>query len=297
MSKLEAVKFRSEIARLVSGSVSEAYTTDFDDKPLVIKTGTDAGKPTQRYSFGVAYPKVPGKHWAESSELGALVWATGHAHMADHAAHKDFSWKVSDGDSTEVNRKKNRNCDNEGWPGHWIFHFSSTYAPETCNADGSALVPAEAIKRGHYVQVLGSVIGNESTGNPGVYLNHNAVAHSGFGPEIKGKGAVDVKAAGFGGALPAGASVVPVGGLAPPPAPAAPLPPRAAPPPVVPAPTPVTPSASFIAPPAAPPAPVAPPPPPSALVPVWKGPAGTTYEMFKAASWSDDQMRAAGHLA
>lgn len=303
MSKLEAAKFTSPIGRLVSGSVSEAFDKDYEGKPLVIKTGPDAGKPTVRYNFGVAFPKVPGKHWSETSELGALIWATGYAHMPAHAGHKDFAWKVNDGDSIEVNGKGNRPCDNEGWPGHWVYQFSSAFAPETCNADGSSPVPAEAIKRGHYVQVLGSVIGNESTGNPGVYLNHNAVAHSGFGPEIKGKGAPDLKAAGFGGTLPAGASAVPVGGMtpgAPPPPPAPPLPPRAAPPApaaVIPPPTPVAPSQSFITPPVAPPAPVAPPPPPAAPAVTWRGPAGTTYEMFKAANWSDDQMRAAGHLA
>lgn len=290
MSKLEAKQFTSPIGRLVSGSVDEAITEDFDGNPLTIKSGPDQGKPTQRYNFSVAYPKAGTAHWSQVNELGKLIYETGYAHMPRQAPADDFSWKVADGDSTKVNKKGNRNCDKEGYPGHWVFHFSSAYPPSTYNGDGSAPVPAESVKRGHYVQVAGSVVGNESDGNPGVYLNHNMVAHSGFGPEIKS--GADPKAAGFGGALPPGASKAPVSGLpgsAPPPP--APLPTRAPPPPAAAAPPPppvaVQPSAAFIAPPPAPPAPVG---------PKMTATAQGTYEAYKASGWSDDQMRTAGFL-
>jgi hypothetical protein len=292
---LEAKQFTTPIGRLLGGSVSKANEKAFDGSPLTIKTGPNAGQPTQRYSFGVGFPKNGTSHWSQLGGFAADIWATGHAQMPNHAAHKDFSWKVHDGDSAEVNKKGNKPCENEGWPGHWVFFFSSSYPPNTYNGDGSKEVPAESIKNGHFVQVAGSVIGNESVGNPGVYLNHNMVAHSGFGPEIKG--GPDPSAAGFGKNVqaPAGMSAAPVGGLstgAPPVnRPPAPLPPPVAPPAPLPPPITVVPSPSFIAPP-----PGVAPPPPAAPARVWKE-AGTTYEQYVAAGWNDDQMRATGKLA
>jgi hypothetical protein len=293
MSKLEAKTFTTPILRLVAGSVSEAIDKDFDGRPLTVKTGANAGDETQRFSFGVAVPKVAGKHWSDNTaQFLTDVWATAHAHMGPLAQRPDFSFKVQDGDSTVPNKKNRKPCDNEGWPGHWVVFFSSSFAPSTYNADGSAPVPAESIKKGHYVQVAGSVVGNSNQTNPGVFINHSMVAHSGFGPEIKSANAPDPKAAGFGGALPVGASKAPVSGLPgtpPPPAVSAP-PPAAAPPPP---PTQVQAAPSFIAP---PPVAAAPPPPPAAPVAVWKGPAGTTRAAYEAAGWNEAQMRTAGFI-
>jgi hypothetical protein len=312
MSKIEAKTFTTPILRLVAGSIFEAVTEDFDGNPLTIKTGKDKGKETQRFNFGVAVPKVPGKHWADSTAAFLTdVWNVGHTHMGQLAQRDDFSWKVVDGDSTKVNKKNRKPADNEGWPGHWIVFFSSSYPPATYNADGSAPVPAESIKKGHYVQIAGSVIGNDNQSNPGVYINHSMVAHSGFGPEIKT--GPDPKAAGFGQGVqaPAGMSKAPVSGLPnTPPPPAAPLPGASAPPPAAPPPaapaaaappaTPVTPAPSFIAPPAAntapppPAAPAAPAAPPAKVMTAKAN--GATYESFIAGGWTDESMRANGYL-
>ncbi len=296
MSNLEAKNFVTGIFRLVSGSVSEAQTKDAKGNPLTVKKGPNAGQPTKRYSFGIAVPKVSGKHWSDSGvDWLADIWATGHAQMGALAQRKDFSWKVQDGDSTEINKNNRRNCDNECWPGHWVVFFSSSFAPKTCNADASAEVDPASIKRGHYVRVQGSVVGNEDSGNPGVYVNHTSwVMHAGIGPEIKS--GVDAKTAfAAPAAAPTGMQPVPQtaaqAAFTPPP----PLPAPMAPPPPVAPPTAVQPSASFIAPPAAPVAPTPPPPPPAAPARVWKE-AGTTYEQYIAAGWNDDQLRAAGKL-
>lgn len=290
--------FTSPVGRLVYGSVSKPQTKDGDGKPLTVKDGPRAGQPTQRYAFGLAIPKIAGQHWA-ATEWGKLIWDTGHAHMPQTAGRADFAWKVIDGDSTNPNENQKKPCDQEGYPGHWILRYSSAFAPATWNNDGSAPIAPESIKTGYFVQVAGSVAGNESARNPGVYLNHSMVSLQWAGQEIK-TGA-DPKAAGFGQGVqrPAGALDAPAGGMptgATPP-PAAPLPPRAAPPPPVaaapPPPVAVVPSASFIAP---PPVAAAPPPPPPTAGPVWKAPSGT-YDQYKASGWSDDQMRAAGFLA
>lgn len=307
--KLEAAIFTTLALRLVAGSVFEPVTEDFDGNPLKIKTGKNAGDDTQRFNFGLAVPKVAGKHWgADTAEFLSLIWQTGHAHMAALAQRDDFSWKVVDGDSTKVNKKNRRPCDNEGWPGHWIVFFSSSYAPSAWNSDGTAPVALDSIKKGFYVQVAGSVVGNENTSNPGVYVNHSMVALQATslnGASLEIRTGPDPRAAGFGkAALPAGASLTPGAGLAPPASPpppavqSPPAPPTTAAP--LPPPTQVAAAPSFIAPPATstappPPAAVAPPPPPPVVAgPVWKGPAGTSYDAYKGAGWTDDQMRANG---
>jgi hypothetical protein len=110
------------------------------------------------------------------------------------------------------NKKGNKPCDNENYRGNWVVWFSTRYAPKTVNAKGTAPVPIEAIKPGHYVQVLATVRGNGSTDSPGLFMNHDFVAHSGFGPEISVQ--MDASEVGFGEEpLPPGASATPVAGM------------------------------------------------------------------------------------
>lgn len=222
-------KFTSPVGRYVGGNLYEGKTTDGDNKPLVYKSGAKMGQPRVEFSFAVAYPKTPGAtHWANEAWL-APVWQLAHAAFPQgEAQRRDFSFKIIDGDSTEPNKKMKRPCDQEGYPGHWVVWFSGSTAPRVCNADGSQIIAEPgAVKRGYYVQVLGSVADNKPSPTPGLYWNHSAVALSAFGPEISS--GPDIGSAGFGQnvALPAGASTTPPAGMAvgappPPPAPAVP---------------------------------------------------------------------------
>lgn len=316
--------FTIPIGRQVWGSMVEPQTKDAEGKPLVIKSGPDAGKPTQRFAFGVAVPKAPGQsHWATKPATwdtdpatagtpywGEQIWQVGHASFPNGQAQRpDFAWKVQDGDSQIPNKKGVKPCTREGYPGHWIVSFSSSFAPRTFNANGTAAVPPESIKNGHYVQVAGTVDGNDSPNQPGVYLNHSLVAHSGFGKEIIN--GPDPTAVGFGkGAAPAGMSTTPVGGLpaapgaaAAPAAAPAPLPPPAATPAPLPSPTPPAAAAAPLpAPTAVVPNPAilgAAPPPPAAVAPPPAAPQMTakaqhTYDQYRAGGWSDEQLRANG---
>jgi hypothetical protein len=292
--------------RMLWGSLYEPQTKDADGKPLVIKTGPDAGKPTQRYAFGVGIPKGAERHWAETP-WGAPIWATGHAGFPQQAQSPSFAWKVTDGDSTVPNKNGKRPCDKEGYPGHWVLSFSSSFAPRVFNKDGSApIAEPGAVKCGYYIQVAGTVDSNGSTQNPGVYLNHNMVALQGYGTEIVS--GPDAASVGFGqGPAPVGMQAAPVGGLVAPPAPvgaptAAPAPPPPAPAPVaalVP-PLPVTPAPSFLAPAgvAPPPPPVAAPPPAAPAGPVMTAKAnGATYAAMIAAGWTEATLRQHGYLA
>lgn len=306
---MDATPFKTRIGRIVWGQyLYEPRTTDFDGKPLPLKDG----KEQKFWEFAVAIAKAPGEtHWANSPE-GTIIWAQGHADHPQGAQRPDFSWKVTDGDSTIPSKKGNKPCDNEGYPGHWVYTFRSGYPVKFVNSDGSAyLLEKNAVKSGDYVQVQASVKGNTGA-SPGVYLNHNGVSLQGLGKAIVG--GIDLKAAGFGkdtGPIPAGMTPVgtPTGtGAAPPP----PAPPGQQPPPPAPPPAstpqqvpqvPVTPAPGFVGagatppPPGAPPAPPAPPPAPPAGPVMTAKAAGMTYAQFIAANWTDDALRREGYMA
>lgn len=308
-----AKQFTTPVGRLVWGSLYVPRDKDAEGKPLVIKTGPSAGQPTKKWDFGVAVPKGAEQHWNQT-QWGQLIWQTGHAGFPGGQANAPtFAWKVTDGDSQIPNRKGRKPVDQEGYPRHWILSFSSSYPPRTYNADGSKQYTeqdGQPIKNGHYVQVAGNVDSNGSANQPGVYLNHNMVAHSGYGAEIIS--GPDATAVGFGQSpLPPGASTVPVGGM------------------VAGVPTGTAQTTGYVGPagstgavagaPVVPhypilgagaalasPVPAVAPLPPVAVPVIPAVPvvpqmtakaAGATYEQFKAQGWSDDMMRAQGYLA
>lgn len=324
MSNDRAV-FTTPVGRMVWGNLYTPQTKDRDGKPLIIKKGPDAGKPTQRFPFGVAIPKIPGQHWAtyprnpkypDRESFGEAIWRTGHASMGPAAQSPSFAWKITDGDSLIPNKAGKKPAEQEGYPGHWILSFSGSFAPKCVNSDGTApLLEKDAIKAGYYVQVSGNVDGNKSTESPGVYLNSMHVALAGYGPEIIT--GPDPTQAGFGGAaLPPGASATPVGGMAPPPPAAGATPPGAglAPPPPPAATVAVTPNPAFVAatgaapfpPPTQPAGSVPPPPPAAGTMPQPPAPParqmlpaanGHSYESLIAGGWTDATLRAASMMA
>lgn len=279
------------VGRLVGGSLYEPRTTDFDGKPLMIKTGANAGKPRVEFSFGVAIPKTPGAtHWASES-WGAPIWALAHAAFpAGEAQRRDFAWKITDGDSTELNKRNKRPCDAEGYKGHWVIWFSGGTAPRVYNANGTQLIlEKDAVKPGYYVQVFGNVTDNKPSQSPGLYINHSMVAFAAYGTEIQF--GPDVSQAGFGQntALPAGASLAPPpgGGIPSTGAPTPPPPPGAAPAPLIP-------SLAAPMPPAPPaPAPVAPVAPARQMTAAANG---ATYEACIAVGWTDATLIANGMM-
>lgn len=306
-------EFRTRTGRIVwaggeRNSLYEPKTTDYDGNPLVTKSGADAGKPTQRFEFGLAIAKLPGEtHFSMSAE-GAVIWAQGHKDHPHAAQRSDFAWKVTDGDSTVPGKVKNgkpgrRPCDKEGFAGHWVYSFSSSFAIKFVNAQGTAyLLDKDVVKVGDYVQVAGDVVGNTGA-TPGVYLNHQYVSLQGRGDPIMN--GPDPATLGFGsGPQPAGMQPVvgaptpPAGTLPPPPAATAALPP---PPPAAaslptatpPAPTAVAPNAAILG--------VTPPPPPTATVtpppptaPQMTAKATATYAEYRKGGWTDEQLRANG---
>lgn len=295
------------VGRIVGGSVSEGRTTDFEGKPLVYKTGDKAGQPRKDFSFGIAIAKTQA-HWGNEPGWGQQIWQFGNGAWGGIAQRADFSWKIEDGDSQIPNKKGNKPCDREGYPGHWVIWFSGAQRPKVCDAKGQRFLSEEeiaAIKAGFYVQVFGNVDSNGSQGNPGLYINHNIVSFQAGGQEIQL--GVDIASIGFGSdPLPAGATAIPAGvpgdqpgvASAPVAAPPTPAPPASATP-APPVTTAVQPHTAILNAGAAPaPTPAAPmppaPPAPVAASPQMTAAAQTTYEAYKAAGWTDDQLRQNG---
>lgn len=306
------------VGRLISGSVSEARTKDNKGNPLLDK----AGQPRSEFAFGVAYEKNGAVAFYQTP-WGAIIYGVARAafpHMYDpngllKPGYK-FSYKVTDGDSTEFNTAvpPTRPCDVAEWKGCFIVWFNSKFAPSTYDvrqwtpAQGGSppALDASEIQCGDYVQVAGSIDSNGDTQKSGTYANHSMVALAGYHPAGRIVRGPDASKAGFGeGVRPAGMVLAPVGGLpavvspaahAPlPPAASAPLPlpPAAAQPPQ----TPVAPYPAILQPGAAvppPPAAVAPAPPSGPQATAKAG--GATWAQLQTAGWTEDVARQHGMI-
>lgn len=297
-----AITLTTPVGRIVQGELWKPQEkTDQKGVKILQADGTQAVD----YFFALAIAKQPGHtHWSQT-DWGQQIWAEGHRAHPNFAPHPNFSWKIEDGDSVIPNKKSKKNCDREGFPGHWVLKLRSGFLPPTYNANGTAPMPAEAFKTGHYAQVNLSVKGNTGD-SPGVYINPQMVALSGYGVEIVNT--PDASEAGFGAApLPAGASAAPLAapglaglpGAAAAPAPFAPagvapgLPSApamaAAPPAMSPSSVPVAPNPAFLA------GPV--PPPAAPAGPQMTAKAGAfTYAQYIAQGWTDAALRAEGMM-
>ena len=219
----QKVNITSPVGRIVMGSLYDPSTTDAEGKPLVVKTGPNAGQPRVNYFFALAIPKGAEPHWAHTP-WGQQIWNVGNQAFPNAAQSPAFAWKIEDGDSQIPNKKGRKPCDNEGWREHWILKFSGGFAPKVYQQEGAGYVQVmqkDFCKPGFFVEVAFSVEGNGSQSQPGVYLNHSMVCFRAYGQEITF--GPDVASAGFGAApLPAGASMTPPAGAIPmPQAPAA----------------------------------------------------------------------------
>lgn len=246
MSNQNLTQILTPVGRLVQGDCFEPQTTDAEGKPLLIKNGPNAGQPRVEYFMAIAVPKTD----AGYNEVWAAIHGVARAAFpslfdaAGNCINPKFAFKVTDGDSQVPNTKGTKPCDREGFPGNWIMNFSGGFAPKCYTAGGAELITdPNMLKRGYFIRIYGSVKGNGSMQQPGIFLNHSMVELVGYGEEIhSGPDGGSV----FGGApatnLPAGASATPLASSAPiaqaAPAPAAAPMPGAAPAPAAAAPAP-----------------------------------------------------------
>lgn len=204
--------------RFVWGDLYTPQDKDAEGKPLVIKSGPNAGQPTTKFNFGVAIPKGAERHWAET-QWGQVLWNAGHSGLATAGQLGDqFAWKVKDGDDPRPGRIRNGKPtpapkDRKGYPGNWVVSFSTQFPCQLFTVLGSPKpVPFEqkgAINPGDYVQVYGTADYNGAANNPGLFLSPSVVVLCGYGERIVT--GVDVSQIAFGGQM-AGTSAVPLGG-------------------------------------------------------------------------------------
>jgi hypothetical protein len=154
--------------RLVRGDLYTMYPRDRNNKE---------GK--KEYWFLLAIPKNGETHWNQTA-WGKLMWEMGVLSFSKAAAENpNFSWKITDGDSTAPNNNGTRPCDLEGHAGHWVLRFASGYPIQLWNYDGSQPlehVTEEPIYLGDYIQVYGNIKGNDSKQSPGLYVTPTMVS-------------------------------------------------------------------------------------------------------------------------
>lgn len=204
-----SVNFVTPVGRLVQGSLYDKVTKDAMGNPLTYKTGKNIGQPRVTYYFGLAIAKGKEQHWKDT-EWGAVVWnAASQAYSNKIPAN--FAWKITDGDSNQIpvgSKSEVSPCQKEGYPGHWVLNLSSDFPPSIHTADGQMEITEPGkVKLGDYIQVAASVNVEQRQLNPGIFLNHHAVAFSAQGKRIATATRVDAKTVGFGGALPANAEI------------------------------------------------------------------------------------------
>lgn len=302
--------FLTPAGRIVMGDLYTANDKDADGNLRVVKEGPRKGEPQPQFFFALAIPKKGETHWANAPgpitdktphAWGQALWRAGHGSFPSSASTPAFAWKVVDGDSMIPNKKGKKPAEREGYPGHWVLSFTSSYAFKVVNSNGSEQWPEkDRVKPGHWVQVFGDARGNDSGQSPGIFLNGSLVAFQAFDKEIIS--GPDASAVGFGTGvtLPAGASAVPLGGMAPPVPAAAASPTAHLNPPVPGAPTvaaqpTIIPDPTFLN--AAGAVPVPPAPPAVAAGPVMTAKAGPAkYADFVAKGWTDAMLREQGFI-
>lgn len=218
------------VGRLVSGHPMEMHPVT-DDRTGQQKTFKD-GSPMFNQSIGIAIPKEGTTDWKQT-EWGQKIYAAAvAAYPRGEHGMRTFSWKITDGDSTEPNKKMVTPCSREGYPGHWVL-FASSCFPTPCYHVGKyqpheVIQNKNEIKRGDYIRISFNVAPNNSTDSPGMYINPVLLELSRAGQQIMSANAPDAASA-FGSSqpvIPRGA-LIDTGVVTPPPAQATATPPPA----------------------------------------------------------------------
>jgi hypothetical protein len=163
----------------------------FDDngQPLLDSKGEHK---SQAY-VALAIAKGSEKAWWDTSWGAKIAKAGQDGWPAGEWQRPDFSWKVADGDSRIPNKAGRVPADKEGWAGHWILKLTTHY-PIDCYVNGNhnqKVMRAETFKRGDYIRVVFTTLGNAPSKSPGVYINLRCAELIRAGQEIFGAGSID----------------------------------------------------------------------------------------------------------
>ena len=195
----DAISILLPEARMIGGNVYQLIQAkDFQTKEF--KFNKD-GTPEMWCSIGVAIRKGAEQHWNQT-EWGVKVWNYGSVAFPQHFSSTKFSWKISDGDSTEPNEAGKRNCDNANYRGHWIIWmkqaFLTTIGLRTTGVPVTLALPPmvngeydlsgdHVIVPGYFVQVMLGVRSNTGA-KAGLYMNPKGVLLVAAGERIVSSG-------------------------------------------------------------------------------------------------------------
>lgn len=302
-------QFVTPVGRLVQGDPMEAQTKDMQGNPLTVKSGPSMGQPTQAYICSVAFKKDDPKF----PEFWAIVQQTAQAAFPQHfsngqCTHPQFSFKLMDGDGVDGFGKPNSN--KEGFAGHWVVKFKSSFAPKCYylgrHTEQERITDKNIIRKGYYIRIAGTVEGNNNAQKPGVYLNLNFVELVAHGTEIvSGPDVGQIFGQAPVAALPAGATALPsmpaqAAPFSPPTTTAPMATPQGAPAmPVAQAPVAVTPNPGIMAVPGLGGMPVgsaAPAIPQVPTAPTYRMTGAFTREQMHAQGWTDELLIQHGHM-
>ena len=278
--------------RLVQGSLSLTGKVDNDGKPVM-----DKNEPTKQVmeSFiAVAIHKTD----PQATYIRQLLTQVAQRDYPGittgecTSTHPRFAFKIQDGDGTDTSGQSV--AGKPGFAGHWVIKMVTRLQPK-CYMQGKYQPheqlqnPDDIIKKGHYIRVIGSIIGNgvpaQGSGSavPGLFVSHSLVEYLAPGDEIvTGISAQDAFSKLGTAALPVGAVVnqTIVANM--------PVPPAAAPPPPVPQlPVPQLPVIPAPPPPAAPAGPT--------IAPQWAA-QGVTWPALQQHGWTEDVARQHGYI-
>lgn len=228
--------------RIVQGHpVERQQVKDDKGKPII-----ENGQNKTEVFFALAIPKGQETDWKQTpwgQQINMAAMDPEHGYPNGEYQHPSFSWKVDDGDSTIPNKRGNRPCDRDGFPGHWVVKFTTLFDIPCFPADNitdegrfTAVTklsnPENYPKTGDYFQVAFSTRGNKPSQSPGVYINPIASIRTRVGAPISGSAGVSAsEVASLFGAAPVSAPV-----STPPPPVSAPSTGTTPPPPAPPAP-------------------------------------------------------------
>ena len=150
------------VGRIVQGSLYNPRTTNMQGVPLVNKKDNS---PRVQFYIGLAVEKTN----PEEPAFWARLYGIGAALAPAVYTGATFAWKRVDGDAPEHVTK-------QGHAGHWIYKFENGFPPSIFTASGAArIVDPDAVMPGDYVRVSATAAFNNSSLNPGLFLNLRAV--------------------------------------------------------------------------------------------------------------------------
>lgn len=174
----ESKIFTTPVGRLLQGDLFVPNTKDMQGNPLTNQNG----EPREDYYIAVAFDKQdPG-----FNDLWSIMQAAAQEGFpGGQSQGANFSWKLIDGD-TAVDRNNKPYSEREGFAGHWVVKFSTSFAPEVYDTNCNRIVDKNAVKRGYYIMIHGSTVANGQVQQPGIYMNYSMVQLVGYGNEIRG---------------------------------------------------------------------------------------------------------------